>query len=110
MLLCMTSSTTIEYLMLWVSQRISTVQLSNYQLSDLEYVDDTILFCEAITYLESAYNIYHKKVAKLGLRVNWSKNKLMHIGNDLNSPPSQSGWGRGRICQMFPLFMVNHHQ
>ena len=67
---------TINYLMSQIRQRIHGVQLGNYQLFDLEYADDTMLFCEMITNLESALNIYHEEAAKLSLRVNWSKNQV----------------------------------
>ena len=58
----------INYIMLWVSQRILGVQLGNYQLSDLEDADDTTIFCESITNLESTLNIYHKET------LNWVSN------------------------------------
>ena len=99
----------INYLMLQVSQRTPGVLHSNYQLLYLEYVDDIKLFCESITNLESALNIYQEEATKLGLRVNWSKIKLMHIVDDPDPPPSK--WmGRGRICQISQLFWVNYHQ
>ena len=59
----------INYVMLWVSQLIPGVQLSNCELLDLQYADDTMLFCESITNMESPLNIYCEEAAKLGLRV-----------------------------------------
>ena len=57
------------------SQRIPGVQLSNYQLLDLEHANGTILFCESITDLESAPSIYCKEAAKQGHRIKW----LIHV-------------------------------
>ena len=82
---------TINYLMSQVSQRIPGMQLSNYQLSDLEHADHTMLFCESIINLESPLNIYCEEAVKLGLKVNWSKTKLMHVGDDPHCSPHQSG-------------------
>ena len=61
--------------------QIPGVQLGEYQLSDLEYVDDTTLFTESVTDMSSALQIYSKETAQLGISVNWSKTKLMHIGD-----------------------------
>ena len=77
--------------MVWISQKILEVQLGNYQLLNLEFADERIEYCESITNLESTLNIYCKEAAKLDLRVNWSKTKLMHIGGNPDPPTKWTG-------------------
>ena len=63
-------------IMLQVSQRIQEMQLNNYQLLDLEYTDDTTLFCESFTNWESALNIHGKEAVKMGLKSQLVQNQV----------------------------------
>ena len=57
------------------------MQLGEYQLPDLEYADDTTLYARSVTDMSSALQIYGEEAAQLGLRVNSSKSKSMHVGD-----------------------------
>ena len=61
--------------------------LGEYQLTELEYANDTTLFAESVTDMSTTLKIYSEEAAQLRLRVNWSNTKLMHIG-DGPDPPS----------------------
>ena len=73
------SNCVIDNLMFRVISQIPSVWLGEYQLAGMEYVDDTALFVESRTDMSTALKIYSEEAAWLGVRVNWSKMKLMHV-------------------------------
>ena len=76
----------IHNLVLRVTSEIPSVLLGEYQLTDLDYADDTTLFAEVLTYMSTALKIYSEEAGQMGLRVNWSKMKLMHVGHGPDLP------------------------
>ena len=60
----------IDNLMLRVMSHIPSVHLGEYQLADMEYVDDTTLFNKSVKDMSSAHHIYSEEAAQLGLRGN----------------------------------------
>ena len=70
----------IDHLMTEVSPRIQGVYIGNYKLTDLEYADDTTLFASSGQELHESLKAFSTEAAKLGLEVNWTKTKLMHVG------------------------------
>ena len=81
-----------DHIMTWDCQRITEVRLGNYQLTDLEYANDTTLFRDRVADLKAGLNIFQKETSKLGLQESWEKTKLMHVGNsaDLLSTANES--------------------
>jgi len=61
----------------------------NLHLADLEYADDTILLSNDMEKLTAALSVYDRESRKLGLKVSWTKTKLMHVGEGPD-PPSLS--------------------
>lgn len=56
--------------------RFSGVKLGVF---DLDYADDMTLFCCSLVRLEESLRMFNEEATRLGLRVNFSKTKLMHV-------------------------------
>lgn len=78
----------IDYLMLSVSARVAGVQIGDFRLSDLEYADDTLILGSTIEGIKAALQIYDTEALKLGLQINWTKTKVMHVGEGQHHPPN----------------------
>ncbi len=76
----------IDHLMDRVCSRGPGIRLGSYLLTDLEYTDDTVLFCSTLDQLDESLRIYQEEANKLGLKVSWAKTKLMHIGGEAPPP------------------------
>ena len=76
----------IDILMSHVCEKVQGISLGNYHITDLDYANDTVLFAESPTNLKSALHIYSDEATKIGLRVNWVKTKLMHVGEGCDPP------------------------
>ncbi len=63
------------------------MSFGDYTLTDLEYADDTTLFCNTLDELRNVLEIFNEEAKNLGLSVNWSKTELMHIGDGPDPPP-----------------------
>lgn len=57
------------------------VSLGKYTLGDLEYAGDTTLFSETANQLLDALSVFDEEAKKLGLKINWSKTELKHVGD-----------------------------
>ena len=64
----------IDNVMFRVMGQISHVWLKEYQLTDLEYVDDNALFAESVTDIPTVLKIYSKEAAQIGIRVKSGQN------------------------------------
>ena len=71
----------IDHLMTTVSEQIQGIHLGDFQLLDLEYADDTVILASTIEGIKTAMLTYQTEATKLGLKVNWTKTKVMHIGD-----------------------------
>ena len=76
-----------DYLKLPVSARVAGVQIGDLLLSDLEYADDTVILGSTIEDIKAALQIYDTEASQLGLQINWTKTKIMHVGEG-HHPPS----------------------
>ena len=74
-----------------ICARVPGVKLGNYHLTDLEYADDTTLFCSTSDQMKEALEIYQEAANKLGLKVSWPKTKLMLIRGAVPPPLQISG-------------------
>lgn len=72
----------IDHLMDRVCSRDPGIRLGSYPLTDLEYADDTALFCSTLGQLDESLRIYQGEANKLGLKVSWAKTKLKKIGGE----------------------------
>lgn len=81
----------IDHLMTAVCDRLPGIQLGDYHLTDLDYADDTTLFCNSRGDMERALTIFGDEATRLGLRVNWQKTKLMYVGDGPDPPPINIG-------------------
>ena len=70
-----------------VCERIPGMPFGNYTLKDLEYSDDTTLFSETADQLREALCVFDEESRKLGLKINWPKTELMHVGDGTDPPP-----------------------
>ena len=77
----------VDYLMEKVAEKVPGIQLGSYRMTDLEYADDTLLLGSSLEDIRQALTTYEIEAAKLGLKVNWTKTKLMRVG-DGPDPPS----------------------
>lgn len=48
---------------------------------DLDYADDMTLFCCLLVSLEESLRMFNEEATRLGLCVNFSKAKLMHVAD-----------------------------
>ena len=62
-----------------VCEHVPGVSLGNYQLTDLEYADNTIMLSTSNSLLKDALMVYNEEAEKLVLYVNWTKTKFMHV-------------------------------
>ncbi|GAB1609994.1 hypothetical protein Ahia01_001285300 [Argonauta hians] len=76
----------IDYLMDRVCSQGLGIRLGSYTHTDLEYTDDTALFCSSRIQLEGTLGHYQKEANKLGLKDNWRKTKLMLVGDEVPLP------------------------
>lgn len=53
----------------------------------MDHADDTTLFGETADELRETLSMFAKETKKLGLQTNWSKTKLMDVGNGPDLPP-----------------------
>ena len=77
----------IDHLMTRVCERVSGVSFGEYNLSDLEYADDTAALTEDLPTLVLALDTFAEEAAKLGLKINWNKTELMHVGDGEDPQP-----------------------
>lgn len=54
--------------------------LGNYQQTELEYVDDTILIASSREEISDSLKLFLTEATKSGLEVNWTKTELMYVG------------------------------
>lgn len=77
------------------------------------YTNDMMQFCcSSIFELEGVPHLLSKKTTRLGMCINWSKTKLMHVGDDLINCPSSlaetllsSPWLSYTWAQKFPILL-----
>ena len=74
----------IDYLMSKVSARVPVMSFGSYALCDLEYADDTALLTGTFEAIIRPLEVFNEKATKLGLVINWDKNELMRVGDDLD--------------------------
>ena len=69
-----------------VSEQVAGIQIGSSQLLDLEYADDTVILSSSSESIKTALRIYQAEASKLGLEVNWTKTKIMHVADDQTPP------------------------
>ena len=77
----------IDHLMTRVCERVPGVSFGEYNLSDLEYAKDTAALTEDLPTLVLALDTFAEEAAKLGLKINWDKTELMHVGDGEDPQP-----------------------
>ena len=77
----------IDNLMTAVCNRVTGIHLDDFLLTDLDYADDTVIFCNTLAQLKDALLIFDQEATRLSLKVNWSKTKLMHVGDGPHPNP-----------------------
>ena len=70
-----------------VAERIPGIALGTYRLTDLEYADDTTIFASTLNDLTNSLKICQEEALKIGLRINWSKTRILSVGN-VHNPSS----------------------
>ena len=70
-----------------VCARVPGVQFGDYHLADLEYADDTVALSDDLENLILALDTFAEEASKLGLKINWDKTELMHIGDGEDPEP-----------------------
>ena len=63
------------------------LSIGGYKLSNLRYADDTTLVATSALELEELLLIVKAKSEALGLRLNFSKTKIMIVGSNGNEDP-----------------------
>ena len=76
----------LDHLMRRVTNRTHGILLNDYELKDLEFADDTVLFAPDLAGLTEALRIYVEEATKIGLQVNFSKTKIMAVSE--STPPA----------------------
>jgi hypothetical protein len=77
----------LDYIMEAVARRIPGIQLQHFTLCDLEYADDTALFAGSRADIIRALEVMRDEAAKLGMKINWAKTKVMLVGSGPVPPP-----------------------
>ena len=55
--------------------------IGNFKLTDLDFVDDVVIFVDTLEVLELALKKLHEVIKRLGLKVSWVKTKILNFGN-----------------------------
>ena len=67
----------------WVVRQVrrddSGVKIGRLGISELAYADDVVILAEDMQFLDMAFRDFCRAAAKIGLQVNESKTKLMHV-------------------------------
>ena len=73
-----------------VHRGMTSVMLGEEVFTDLDFVDDVSMLSEMMQVLVLALTVMQKKASTFGLRINWSKTKILHV--PLPPLAQQSRW------------------
>ena len=101
----------IDQIMHNIENVLPGIQVSNYWIKDLEYANDTVLFTPSIASLVLSLHRFSAIASNFGLTVNWSKIRVIHVGDADDTDPIAIKGEQGEFISIFnypsPMVLID---